>query len=95
MWPSLAVAGVLISLNIGVHPMQLVALVRNLLPAEVRYAVVTIGPFRQFSRVEVEIFRSASPIFLPQFHISITGSFLDSYKKNHWCFNISGFNNTS
>jgi hypothetical protein len=32
--------GVLISLNIGVHPILSVALVRNSLPAEVRYVVL-------------------------------------------------------
>lgn len=37
MWPSLAVAGVLISLNFEVHP---IAVVKNSLPAEVRYAVL-------------------------------------------------------
>ena len=33
-------AGVLISLNIGVHPILSVALVRNSLSAEARYAVL-------------------------------------------------------
>ncbi len=41
--PYLSFAGssrVLISLNFGVHPILLVALVKILLPAEVRYAVL-------------------------------------------------------
>jgi hypothetical protein len=78
MWPSLAVAGVLISLSIGVHPILLVALVKKFDTCRSEVSCVTIGPFRQFSRVEVEIFRSAPPYFLPQPHMSITRSYLDS-----------------
>jgi hypothetical protein len=62
-------AGVLISLNIGVHPILLAALVRKFVICRSEVCCVTIGPFCQFSRMEVEVFRSASPIFLPQSHM--------------------------
>jgi hypothetical protein len=66
-------AGVLISPNIEAHPMHLVTLAENPLPAE----GVTIGPFRLFLAGRVEFLRRVSPIFVPQPHFPVTRSFQD------------------
>jgi len=88
-------AGVLISPNIGGASQIFGSTGQKFVTCRSEVCCVTIGPSRQFLRVEVEIFRSASPIFLAQSHMSITRSFLDSYKMNHWLCTISGFDTTS